>query len=90
MKLTKDELITEVKAYTGDRTDDETLKLIEDVSDSFEESDDSGDWEAKYNDLAKKYKDRFSETIVKDEDKDDDKEKESEKKEIKDLFEEED
>lgn len=84
MKLKKDELIKEVKDYTGDRTDDETLKLIEDVSDSFTDSEEGSVWEAKYNDLARKYKERFSETVVKDEEPEED--KEEEKKEIKDLF----
>lgn len=62
-RLKKDELLTELKAYTGDRTDDDTLKIIEDVSDSLEPEEkdaDAPDWESKYNDLAKKYKDRFT------------------------------
>lgn len=70
MKLSKDELLTELKAYTGERTDDETLKLIEDVSDSIDvngngeaDSEDAKDWQAAYEDLAKKYKARFTEKV---------------------------
>lgn len=85
MKLSKDEFIEKLKAYTGDRTDDETLAILEDAADSFEV--DADDWRAKYDDLAKKYKDRFTEKIeeVKEEP---DNEEPDEKKEIKidDLF----
>lgn len=91
-KLSRDELIEELKAYTGDRTDDETLKLIEDVSDSTEVDDSAEDWEGKYNDLAKKYKDRFSGATeeVKEEVKEEPKEEtDSEDIQISDLFEDE-
>lgn len=60
--LTKKELIERIKTYTGDRTDDETLSLIEDVTDTVG-SEDGEDWKTKYeeNDKAwrKKYKERF-------------------------------
>ena len=36
MKLSKEELLEKVKTYVGDRSDDETLEIIEDISDSFE------------------------------------------------------
>lgn len=83
MKLEKEELLKELHDYTGDRTDDETLKLIEDVSDSLDADGngktDSEDWQAKYNDLAKKYKDRFTESVeVKEDTKDEDDKKEEE------------
>ena len=38
MKLSKEELLEKVKTYVGDRADDETLEIIEDISDSFESS----------------------------------------------------
>lgn len=88
MKLSKEELLDKVKAYTGDRTDDETLSLIEDISDSMT-VDDSDDWKAKYADLARKYKDRFTEKEeVKDEEeeKDDDDEEEKDDITVDDLF----
>lgn len=103
-KLNKDELLTKLKAYTGDRTDDETLEIIEDVSDSIDGGDDEAAkaaeaWEAKYNDLAKKYKDRFTdgddggkdpEPKKTEEKKDEDPDDKAEKITIDDLFEEED
>ena len=36
MKLSKVELLEKVKNYIGDRTDDESIEIIEDISDSFE------------------------------------------------------
>lgn len=90
-KLSRDDLITELKAYTGDRTDDETLKLIEDVSDTTAEEEPAEDWEGKYNDLAAKYKERFSEPSEKKEEppKDDGGTTESDTEDIQidDLFE---
>lgn len=87
MKLTKEELISRIKAYTGDRTDDDTLSLMEDVSDSLT-VDDSEDWHTKYDDLAKKYKDRFTESVKIDDDKKDDEKEEEVNEDITtdDLF----
>lgn len=91
-KLSKEEFLNKLKAYTGDRTDDETLSIIEDASDSFTEDNGSG-WEAKYNDLAKKYKDRFTDKIeVKEEDPKEDPKDDDDNKEditVDDLFKEE-
>ena len=46
-KLSKDELIEKVKKYVGDRTDDETIEIIEDISDSIDSSD-ADEWKQKY------------------------------------------
>lgn len=65
MKLSKEELLEKVKAYVGDRTDDETISLIEDINDSVEVVDDGENWEEKYkaldNEWREKYIARFSE-----------------------------
>lgn len=65
MKLSKEELLEKVKGYVGDRTDDETISLIEDISDSIEVSDDTENWKEKYealdNEWREKYIARFSE-----------------------------
>lgn len=63
----KDDLIASIKAVIGDDTTDESLTLLEDVSDTFtsfeNETKDKTDWKAKYNELdsswRKKYRDRF-------------------------------
>lgn len=65
MKLTKEELIEKVKTYIGDRTDDETISLIEDISDSIDVIDENENWKEKYkaldNEWREKYIARFSE-----------------------------
>lgn len=63
----KDDLIASIKAVIGEDTTDESLTLLEDVSDTFtsfeNETKDKTDWKAKYNELdsswRKKYRDRF-------------------------------
>lgn len=91
MKLSKEELIEKVKTYVGDRTDDETISLIEDISDSMEIADDGENWKEKYEELdnewREKYIARFSEpSMVKDDIKDEPLEVNS----FEDLFEEKD
>lgn len=57
-KLSRDELLEKVKAYVGDRTDDETIEIIEDISDSFDTS--AGDeWKKKYEDNDKMWRDKY-------------------------------
>lgn len=62
MKLSKEELLEKVKTYVCDRTDDETISLIEDINDSV---DDGENWKEKYealdNEWREKYIARFSE-----------------------------
>lgn len=64
MKLGKEELITKVKGYIGDRTDDESISLIEDITDSFEESTDNSEemdrLKSENEDLRRKYIERFT------------------------------
>lgn len=57
-KLSKDELLEKVKAYVGDRTDDETIEIIEDISDSFDTSD-ADEWKKKYEDNDKMWRDKY-------------------------------
>ena len=65
MKRNANEMLEIVKAFVGDRTDDDALNLIEDVKDSMTSSPDQEDWKAKYDELDKswreKYKARFFE-----------------------------
>lgn len=93
-KLSKDELIEKVKKYVGDRTDDETIEIIEDISDSIESSD-ADEWKKKYEDNDKMWRDKYisrffeknDEEIEDPTNEDDDDEKEY--KTFEDLFEEE-
>ena len=94
-KLSKDELIEKVKKYVGDRTDDETIEIIEDISDSIDSSD-ADEWKKKYEENDKMWRDKYISRFFEknadenedptDEDDDDD---EKEYKTFEDLFEEE-
>ena len=59
-KRTFAELVEQIKTYTGDRDDDETLSLMEDINDTLNNE---TDWQDKYNENDKawraKYKQRF-------------------------------
>ena len=79
-KLTKDQLLANLKEVIGDNTDDKSLKLIEDVTDTYDEMEkeakDTTDWKGKYeqNDAEwrKKYRDRFFGASTDETDKPDD------------------
>lgn len=91
-RLTRDELIEKVRKYVGDRTDDETIEIIEDISDSIDSSDD--EWKQKFEENDKMWRDKYiSRFIEKKEDElDTPTEHEEEEKEynsFEDLFEEE-
>lgn len=92
-KLSKDELIEKVRKYVGDRTDDETIEIIEDISDSIDSSD-ADEWKQKFEENDKMWRDKYiSRFFEKKEDElDTPTEHEEEEKEynsFEDLFEEE-
>lgn len=92
-RLSKDELIEKIKKYVGDRTDDETIEIIEDISDSIDSSD-VDEWKQKYEENDKMWRDKYiSRFLEKKEDElDTPTEHEEEEKEynsFEDLFEEE-
>lgn len=92
-KLSKDELIEKVKKYVGDRTDDETIEIIEDISDSFDSSD-ADEWKQKFEENDKMWRDKYiSRFLEKKEDEPDTptehEEEEKEYNSFEDLFEEE-
>lgn len=92
-KLSKDELIEKVKKYVGDRTDDETIEIIEDISDSIDSSD-ADEWKKKYEDNDKMWRDKYISRFVekKEDELDTPTEREEEEKEYNsydDLFKEE-
>lgn len=74
-KRTFAELVKQIKTYTGDRDDDETLSLMEDINDTLN---DETDWQAKYNENDKawraKYKQRFETGNVDEQDETDEQE----------------
>lgn len=92
-KLSKDELIEKVRKYVGDRTDDETIEIIEDISDSIDSSD-ADEWKQKYEENDKMWRDKYISRFVekKEDEPDTPTEHEDEEKEynsFEDLFEEE-
>lgn len=91
-KLSKDELIEKVKKYVGDRTDDETIEIIEDISDSIDSSD-ADEWKKKYEENDKMWRDkyisRFFEKNAEENEDPTDEDDEKEYKTFEDLFEEE-
>lgn len=92
-KLSKDELIEKVRKYVGDRKDDDTIELIEDISDSIDSSE-ADDWKKKYEENDKMWRDKYISRFVekKEDEPDTPTEHEEEEKEynsFEDLFEEE-
>lgn len=61
--LSKDELIEKVRKYVGDRTDDETIEIIEDISDSIDSSDDD-EWKQKYEENDKMWREKYISRFV--------------------------
>lgn len=92
-KLSKEELLKKVRTYVGDRTDDETIEIIEDISDSFDTTD-ADEWKQKYEENDKMWRDKYVSRFYdkKEEELDTPTEHEEEEKEYssyEDLFEEE-
>lgn len=93
-KLSKDELVEKVKKYIGDRTDDETIEIIEDITDSIDSSA-ADEWKRKYEENDKMWRDKYVSRFFdkKEEDLEIPTEHEEEEKEYnsyEDLFEKED
>lgn len=61
--MLKDKVMGKLQEHFKDNDSDETLQLIESISDLFEGEKENEDWKKKYDDLdktwRKKYKDRF-------------------------------
>lgn len=57
-KLSKEELLEKIRKYVGDRTDDESIEILEDVNDSFDTSD-SDEWKKKYEENDKMWRDKY-------------------------------
>lgn len=92
-KLSKDELIEKVRKYVGDRTDDDSIEIIEDISDSIDSSD-ADEWKKKYEENDKMWRDKYISRFVekKEDEPDTPTEHDDEEKEynsFEDLFEEE-
>ena len=58
-KKTYEEIITEVTALFGETPTDEQFAVLEDIKDSFGAGNAGEDWEKKYNDLDKSWRERY-------------------------------
>ena len=93
-KLSKEELLEKVRKYVGDRTDDESIEIVEDINDSFDTSD-ADEWKQKYVENDKMWRDKYISRFFEKEEKTHETptehvEEEKEYKTFNDLFEEED
>lgn len=63
MVKTKDEIMEEIRAYIGDRADDQTIALVENISDTLDDYAAHGDYDKKLMaveaEWRRKYIDRF-------------------------------
>ena len=62
MILTRDEFFDAINKRVGENTDDESLKFIEDMTDTYnslETDRNSDDWERKYKDLDAEWRERY-------------------------------
>ena len=95
MVKTKDEIMEEIRAYIGDRSDDQTISLIENISDTIDDYAAHGDYDEKLMaveaEWRRKYIDRFmtggeKKNDVEVEKTDDDEKDKSEEIKIEDLY----
>ena len=84
MIQTKDEILASIHSKLGDDTSDEAIKIIEDISDTFDDLtarvNEAGDWKAKYEENDKNWRDKYQTRFFTPSD-DDPLEKEFEKEE---------
>lgn len=65
--LNRDEYFEHVRAAIGDRSDDESVKFLEDMTDTYNSLEDNithrdgEDWEQRYHDLDNQWKKRYKE-----------------------------
>lgn len=88
---TFDELTESIKVIVGERTDDEALAFIEDVTDTLADAkrriESDVDWEKKYNELDEEWRKRYRERFFDGEPADNPPEVVEEKRDFSDLFE---
>nr|DAM91083.1 MAG TPA: hypothetical protein [Caudoviricetes sp.] len=95
MIKTKEEMLAELKAYIGDRTDDETVSLVENVTDTLSDMEKNGNSEARVKEVEDmwrtKYMERFfdgdkEEKIIKVDEEETEENSKAEEIKIEDLY----
>jgi hypothetical protein len=61
MVKTKEEILAEIKAYIGDRTDDETVSLVENVTDTLSDMEKNGNAEARVKEVEDMWRTKYME-----------------------------
>lgn len=59
MKRTKEELLRSFGEIVGERNDESVIGFMEDISDSYDMETPTDEYRVKYEDLLKRYRDRF-------------------------------
>lgn len=91
---TREDILTAIKAKLGEQTDDDTIALLEDVTDTFTDLEekangDGTDWKKKYEETDEAWRKKYTERFYSADPKPEDPNTETETKEIKnfsDLF----
>ena len=87
MVKTKDEIMEEIRAYIGDRSDDDTISLVENISDTIDDYAAHGDYEAKLLDIEAEWRRRYIDRFMTGDNKKDVEEKEkADEIKIEDLY----
>ena len=60
MVRTKDELLASIKSKFGDDTSDETITLLEDISDTLDTTKEGAEWKKKYEENDKMWRDKYT------------------------------
>lgn len=88
--LSFDELIAKIKTKIGEDTSDESIELLEDVTDTFNANNDGKDWKTKYEENDKEWRKKYIDRFSGSGDSEHDEEEEEEKTTFEELFKEED
>lgn len=61
MIKTKEEMLAEIKSYIGDRTDDETVSLVENITDTLTDMEKNGNAEARAKEVEDMWRSKYME-----------------------------
>lgn len=68
MIVTTEQLLQQITDILGDRTDDESLSLLENASDTLNQYADTENWKQKYEDNDKEWRERYKKRFMGDSD----------------------
>lgn len=68
MIVTTEQLLQQITDILGDRTDDESLSLLENASDTLNQYTDAENWKQKYEDNDKEWRERYKKRFMGDAD----------------------